>query len=264
MRTAIARVATSILASIVASGAASADPPDRMPAWKRVSQVGRCRVQLEPAGQAERDDLVAVARDRLLAPVDAAPTPLGDRLERIDCKKLAPPAKPPRTDTDAKRIAQDMLARTADLLGVAFELPHVDLVPRASGRGWLVSGVVHRTSVSAQSYETSAAVSIIVERDGRVAEISVGSQLLPRFEICTGPKLRKDNPQLLANVIGATATGRPIERSDIKAIDAGVIKLGELDYAVGYKITVSTERGPFRFNIDGDTGDVLSIEPPIQ
>jgi hypothetical protein len=259
MRTAIAMVA----ASIVALGAASAEPTSRMPAWKRVSQVGRCRVLLEPANPAERDDLVAAARERLVAPVDAATTPLGDRLERIDGKKLAPPAKPPRTDTDAKRIAQDMLARTADLLGVAFELPHIDLVPRTHGRGWLISAVVHRTSISAQSYETWAAVSIEVERDGRVAEISVGSQLLPRFEICAGPKLRKDNPQLLANVIGATTPGRPIERSDIKAIDAGVIKLGEFEYAVGYKITVSTEKGPFRFNVDGDTGDLLSIEPPI-
>jgi hypothetical protein len=251
------------LAMLVAASAA-ADPQDRMPAWKRVSQLGRCRVQLEPANQAERDDLVAVARERLIAPVDATPTPLGDRLERIAGRKLVAPAKPPRTDTDAKRIAQDMLARTADLLGVAFELPHIDLVPRGFGRGWIVSAVVHRTSIAAQSYETWAPVSIEIERDGRVAEISVGSQLLPRFEICNGPRLRKDNPQLLANVLGTMTPGRPIERSDIKAIDAGVIKLGEFEYAVGYRISVSTERGTYRFNIDGDTGDLWSIEPPVR
>jgi hypothetical protein len=249
-----------VLAMLVAS--ATADP-QRMPAWQRISQVGRCRVQLEPAGQGERDDLVAMARDRLLAPVDATPTLLGDRLERIDGKKLARPAKPPRTDTDAKRIASDALARTADLLGVAFELPHIDLVPRAFGRGWIVSAVVRRTSIAAQSYETVAQLAIEIERDGRVASITVGAQLLPRFSICDGPRLRKDNPKLLANVIGATTPGRPIERSDITAIDAGVIKLGEFEYAVGYKITVSTERGRFRFNVDGDTGDLWSIDPPV-
>jgi hypothetical protein len=246
------------LAIVVGGHAAGAD----VPRWSRIVQVARCRVQLEPAPQAERDDLVAAARDRLLAPVDVTPTPLGDRIARIDGRKLARPAKPPRNETDARRIASELLARTADLFGVTDELPHIDLVPRRDGRGWIVSGVVRRTVVAAQSFEASAHVAIEIDRDGVVAAASIGAELLPRFAICDGPQLRKDNPKLLAHVIGATPAGRPIARTDIVAFEAGVIRLGELEFAVGYTITVSTEHGRFRFNIDGDTGDVLSIEPP--
>jgi hypothetical protein len=249
------------LAMAVAVRQAAADA-DRAPRWTRVTQLARCRVQLEPASQAERDDLQAMARERLLAAVDVTTTALGDRIERIDGRKLAPPTKPPRTETDAKRIASEFLARTADLFGIAYELSHVDLVPRRNGRGWLAQAVVRRTVVATQSFETSASIEIELDRDGRVAVASVGPGLLPQFAICDGPRLRKDNPKLLAHVLGATPAGRPIVRDDVVGFDAGVIRLGELELAVGYTITVSTAHGRFRFNVDGDTGDVWSIEAP--
>jgi len=127
-------------------------------------------------------------------------------------------------------------------------------------RGWAFTAVIRRTVVVAHSYEVVARVDIELDARGRITFASVGD-LLPRFAICDGPQLRKLDPRLLAHVVGATMPdGTVVERADVQAIDAGVIRLDELTYAVAYTMMIGPTPGKprWRLIVDGDTGDVMA------
>jgi hypothetical protein len=243
------------LVLVMMTTAAAADPPT----WTHIRQVSRCRVLLEPG---DRDELRTKMQDRLVAPVQIQISPLGDHVEWMRSSQLPGPAHAPRTTTEARQLARDFLVANADLFGVGFELPNIDLVPaKSSHRGWAFTAPIRRTVVVAQSYEVMSRVDVELDPRGRVTFASVGPGLLPRFAICDGPQLRKFDPRLLANVVGARlADGLVVERADVVSIDAGVIALDEATYAVAYTIVVDHDHHRWRFVVDGDTGDVISIQ----
>jgi hypothetical protein len=199
-------------------------------------------------------------QDRLVAAVQVQVSPLGDHVESMRSTQLPAPKIAPRTATEARQLARDFLVANADLFGVSFELPNIDLVPAHATRGWAFTASVRRTVVVSQSYEVSSQVDIELDPRGRVTFASVGTGLMPRFSICDGPQLRKLDPKLLAHVLGAQLPYGPVDRADIHSIDGGVIPIDELTFAVGYQIVVDHDRHRWRFAIDGDTGDVISIQ----
>jgi hypothetical protein len=241
--------------AMTATGATAAEPRE-LPARTEVRQLARCRVQLVVA---DRETVRNAARERFVVPVDVAVTPLGDRVESLHSTHLPPPATPPRTDTEARVLARQFLDAHADLFGIGFELPNVDLVGFRQDRGWLFRAPVRRTVVVAQSYEVTAEVAIVLDRDGRVRDASVAG-LLPQFAICTGPILKKGDPRLVAHVVGSTLPFGAVAPADVKAIEAGVIAISDFTYAVGYKIVVERDGHHWRFAVDGDTGDVIAVE----
>ena len=235
---------------------ASADTRE-LPTWTHIKQLGRCRVQLEPV---DRDELRTAMQDRLVAPVQVQISPLGDHVESMRSTQMPAPKLAPKTVTEARQLARDFLVANADLFGVSFELPNIDLVPAHATRGWAFTGSVRRTVVVSQSYEVSSQVDIELDPRGRITFASVGTALMPRFAICDGPQLRKLDPKLLAHVVGAPLPYGAVDRADIHSIDLGVIAIDELTFAVGYQIVVDHDHHRWRFAIDGDTGDVISIQ----
>lgn len=243
-----------LLVSIQAIAAADSG----VPTWTHIKQTGRCKVELVPVDATE---LRTQMQDRLVVPATIQVAPLGDHVESIRSNQMLAPAHAPKTEGDARQLAREFLTTNADLLGIGFELGHLDLVAtKPHQRGWAFTAPIRRTVVTAQSYELATRVDIELDARGRITFASVGT-LLPRFTICDGPQLRKFNPLLLAHVVGATlADGIVVERADVVSIEAGVIALDELAYAVAYTIAIDHDHHRWKFVVDGDTGDIMSIQ----
>jgi hypothetical protein len=248
-----------------------------LPAAKHVTIVSKCGARLEPAPQAEQEDLRLRARKQLRA-TEVTLWDLGDSVRSVDV-----PALPghPRTLSGraAQKAASDYLVTNAKLFGLE---PRLDKIKSTSAEentergGWTIAGKITRTF---EKLTETEGYTITFDTDGHIASVRMGpTRLLPAVPLCKKTTLRPSDPAVLRTVIGQPlvvhAIGRDLDGGVVTLKNIGrrypiVIQHGdtELVRAIAVEVKSSNKalaRASWTFYVDGDTGAMLeqSINAP--
>jgi hypothetical protein len=238
-----------------------------LPTWKHITIVSKCGARLEPAPQAEQENLRLEARKQLRA-TEVTLWDLGDSVRSIDV-----PALP------AQKAASDYLVTHAKLFGLE---PRLDKIKSTSAEentergGWTIAGKITRRF---EGLTETEGYTITFDTDGHIASVRMGpTRLLPAVPLCKKTTLRPSDPAVLRTVIGQPlvvhAIGRDLDGGVVTAKSIGkrypiVIQHGdyELVRAIAVEVKSSNKalaRASWTFYVDGDTGAMLeqSIDAP--
>lgn len=240
-----------------------------LPTWKHVTVVTKCRVRVEAAPDAAKQDLLVRARKQFGA-TEVTLSDLGDGVLQVDVpavpghpRKLSGPA--------ARKLATDFLVAKASLFGLVPKLDKIEAkdVEETADGGYTVGGAITRTFDGL--VETGAYI-VTIDSDGHVASAKLPSpRVLPAVALCKTTTLRPTDAKVAGNLLGMKlevhAIGRILDggtltAKSIKKRYPTVILHGDRELARVIAVDVKSAdpklaHVSWTFFVDGDTGEVL-------
>jgi hypothetical protein len=253
-----------------------------------VTSIGRCAIEIGPRPTETRDQVRAefLSRTRLSWAIDPSSF---DRVTMVLINVIAAARDIQPTislgDDEAVARAIDFAVANYELFGLSrADFARVAIDPgREQDNGTSIARTVDlqgdnplpgypQFSTLAQRWRWR----VSFNRQGAIQLASATTgDLLPRFELCTDPRIAAGDTRLTRGVIGyrlsyADIAGRPIDAGQVEARDIGTTALivhrawdderNTVVLRLAYSIAVTRSGLPWAFIVDADTAELLDVE----